>query len=244
MKVVNCFWEERNIGRKTVEISIEKEDHFVRNLLEQQIQDYEYAVVKVPMNMPSFNIGLSDMGFTCIESQMNVGISMEDFDFAKVVHLYDEVSYKVVDNQEDFVSVLSCIEPGMFSTDRVSLDPQFGEKVGCQRYINWLTTEYEKHRSQLVKVLYQGKHIGFMLIRIEADTIDLLLNGLYKPYQGKGMGLLTPASPMIYAKKDGLSIAKEVTSISANNIPVVKLYNRLQFKLLSQTYVFIKHIKS
>ena len=244
MKVVNCFWEERNIGRKTVEVSIEKEDHFVRNLLEQQIQDYEYAVVKVPMNMPSFNIGLSDMGFTCIESQMNVGISMEDFDFAKVVHLYDEVSYKVVDNQEDFVSVLSCIEPGMFSTDRISLDPQFGEQVASQRYINWLTTEYERKKSQLVKVIFQNEHVGFMLIRIDGKTIDLILNGLYKQYQGKGLGLLTPASPMMFAKKKTLNITEEVTSISSNNIPVVKLYNRLHFQLRSQTYVYVKHLDS
>lgn len=244
MKVVNCFWEERNIGRKTVEVSIEKEDHFVRNLLEQQIQNYEYAVVKVPMNMPSFNIGLSDMGFTCIESQMNVGISMEDFDFAKVVHLYDEVSYKVVDNQEDFVSVLSCIEPGMFSTDRISLDPQFGEQVASQRYINWLTTEYERKKSKLVKVIFQNEHVGFMLIRIDGKTIDLILNGLYKQYQGKGLGLLTPASPMMFAKKKTLNITEEVTSISSNNIPVVKLYNRLHFQLRSQTYVYVKHLDS
>ena len=81
-----------------------------------------------------------------------------------------------------------------------------------------------------------------MLIRMEGDTIELLLNGLYKPYQGKGLGLITPASPMMFVKKNSLQIAKEITNISSNNIPVVKLYNRLQFQLLSQTYVFVKHI--
>lgn len=244
MKAINCFWEERNIGKKTVEITIVKEDRFDKALLEQQIQGYEYAVIKVPMNMPSFNIGLGEMEFICIESQMNVGISMEDFDFSKVVHLYDEVSYKVVDNQEDFVSVLSCIEPGMFSTDRISLDPQFGEQVASQRYINWLTFEYESKRSQLIKVIYKNEHIGFMLIKTDGDTIDLILNGLYKQYQGKGLGILTPASPMMYVKKNSLNITKEVTSISSNNIPVVKLYNRLHFQLRSQTYVYVKHLKS
>lgn len=244
MKAINCFWEERNIGKKTVEISIGKEDRFERALLEQQIHGYEYAVVKVPMNMPSYNIGLTEMGFTCIESQMNIGISLDDFDFTKVDHLYQDVFYKIVDNQEDFDSVLSCIEPGMFSTDRISLDPQFGEQVACQRYINWLTTEYENKKSLLVKVFYKSEHVGFMLIRIDGGIIDLILNGLYKQYQGRGLGLLTPASPMMFAKKNSLNIIEEVTNISSNNIPVVKLYNRLHFQLRSQTYVYVKHLKS
>lgn len=80
-----------------------------------------------------------------------------------------------------------------------------------------------------------------MLIKIENDTIDLLLNGLYKEYQGKGLGLLTPASPMMYVKMKDLQIARELTSISSNNIPVVKLYNELHFDLFQQTYVFVKH---
>ncbi len=241
MRVIDCYWEQKNIGKKTVEITIETTDHYDHLFIERQAQGYEYAVVKVPMNLPAFNLGLSKMGYTCIETQMNVGVDYNIFIFSKVAHLYDDTSYEIVNDADDFKSVVSHIEPGMFSTDRISIDPEFGDAIGCQRYINWLTSEYESKRSQLIKVLYKNEHVGFMLIRIEGDTIDLLLNGLYKKYQGKGLGLLTPASPMMYVKKKGLKIQKEKTSISSNNIPVVKLYNRLQFQLLSQTYVYIKH---
>ena len=242
MKVIDCTWELKNLNKKTVEISVGKEDIFSRDIIEQSISNYEYAVVKVPMNMPTFNIGLSDMGFVCLETQMNVGISLHDFDFSKVAHLYSDTSYKPIYNDGDFMQAVSNLRPGMFSTDRISLDPKFGEDIACQRYINWLTSEYESKRSQLVKVIYKNDHIGFMLIKTDGDTIDLILNGLYKQYQGKGLGILTPASPMMYIKKNSLNIAHEVTSISSNNIPVVKLYNRLNFQLLQQTYVFVKHI--
>ena len=243
MKVVDCIWELKNLDKKTVEISVGKEDIFSRDIIEQSISNYEYAVVKVPMDMPSFNIGLSNMGFVCIETQMNVGINLHDFDFSKVEHLYSDTSYELINNDNDFTSVVSNLRPGMFSTDRISLDPQFGEDIACRRYINWLTFEYESKRSQLIKVIYKNEHIGFMLIKTDGDTIDLILNGLYKQYQGKGLGILTPASPMMYVKKNSLNITKEVTSISSNNIPVVKLYNRLNFQLLQQTYVFVKHNK-
>lgn len=242
MKVVDCIWELKNLDKKTVEISVGKEDIFSRDIIEQSISNYEYAVVKVPMDMPSFNIGLSNMGFVCIETQMNVGINLHDFDFSKVEHLYSDTSYELINNDDDFTSLVSNLLPGMFSTDRISLDPQFGEAIACRRYINWLTFEYESKRSQLIKVIYKNEHIGFMLIKTDGDTIDLILNGLYKQYQGKGLGILTPASPLMYVKKNSLNITKEVTSISSNNIPVVKLYNRLNFQLLQQTYVFVKHI--
>lgn len=242
MKVVDCIWELKNLDKKTVEISVGKEDIFSRDIIEQSISNYEYAVVKVPMDMPSFNIGLSNMGFVCIETQMNVGINLHDFDFSKVEHLYSDTSYELINNDDDFTSVVSNLLPGMFSTDRISLDPQFGEAIACRRYINWLTFEYKSKRSQLIKVIYKNEHIGFMLIKTDGDTIDLILNGLYEQYQGKGLGILTPASPMMYVKKNSLNITKEVTSISSNNIPVVKLYNRLNFQLLQQTYVFVKYI--
>ena len=242
MKIVDCIWELKNLDKRTVEISVGKEDTFSRDIILQSISNYEYAVVKVPMDMPTFNIGLSEMGFVCIETQMNVGINLHDFDFSKVAHLYSDTSYELINNDNDFTSVVSNLRPGMFSTDRISLDPQFGEDIACRRYINWLTSEYESKRSQLIKVINKNEHIGFMLIKTDGDTIDLILNGLYKQYQGKGLGILTPASPMMYIKKNSLNITKEVTSISSNNIPVVKLYNRLNFQLLQQTYVFVKHI--
>ena len=242
MKIVDCIWELKNLDKRTVEISVGKEDTFSRDIILQSISNYEYAVVKVPMDMPTFNIGLSNMGFVCIETQMNVGINLHDFDFSKVEHLYSDTSYELINNDNDFTSVVSNLRPGMFSTDRISLDPQFGEDIACRRYINWLTSEYESKRSLLIKVIYKNEHIGFMLIKIDGDTIDLILNGLYKQYQGKGLGILTPASPMMYIKKNSLNIAQEVTSISSNNIPVVKLYNRLNFQLLKHTYVFVKHI--
>lgn len=242
MKVVNCTWEQENIGKKTVEITVEENDIFNIDAILQSVNGYEYAVVKVPMSMPEFNFGLTELGFACIETQLTVGKKTSDFDYSKTSHLYDDTSYQIVENDNEFNYVVSNIKSGMFSTDRISIDPHFGFDIGCKRYINWLTTEYKSKKSSLIRVVYKGHDVGFMLVRIEGDTIDLLLNGLYKPYQGKGLGLLTPASPMLYVKKNNLPITQEVTSISSNNIPVVKLYNRLNFNILRQTYVFVKHI--
>lgn len=241
MKVIDCPWELENIGKHTVEIAVESTDIFNKESIKSAIDGYEYAVIKVDMNKPSFNIGLSGQGFTCMEVQMHVGIEYDDFDFSKIYHLYNDTRFEVVDSESEFHTVMSHIQPGMFSTDRITIDPHFSEALGCRRYKNWLSTEYYSQNSLLVKIIYKRENVGFMLVRINKEKVNLLLNGLYKPYQGKGIGMLTPASPMIFIKQYDLPIKKETTSISSNNIPVVKLYNRLGFQILNQTYVFVKH---
>ena len=242
MKTVDCIWELKNIGKKTLEVQIEPTDVFSYDIINAVQHKYQYIVVKVPMNKLDYNWGLSQMGFCCIETQMNMLMEYEHFDFSELNSFYHDVDYEIVSNEEQLESVVSRITPGMFSTDRVSVDPKFGYEIGRQRYVNWIVTEYQKNCSQLVRVFFKGQHVGFMLVRISNGVLYLLLNGLYKQYQGKGLGLLTPASPMLYIKKKSLPITKEITSISSNNIPVVKLYNKLKFQLHSQTYVFVKHL--
>ena len=241
MKVTDCFWEQVNIGKRTVEITVEEHDSFSVDLLGDVINGYDYLVVKVPMNKPSFNFGLSNMGFTCIENQMTVSKAYKDFDFNKLSSLYNRTSYEVVNSEQSLNSVLMSITPGMFLTDRISLDSQFGLEIACCRYKNWLMAEYKNGKSLLIRVLYDGQHVGFMLIHIEKQKIELLLNGLYKPYQGQGIGMLTPSSPLMYVQKEKIDVIEERTNISSNNIPVVKLYDRLGFHLDEQHYVFVKH---
>lgn len=242
MKITDCHWELKNIGKRTIEVSIDRSDLFDKSVIGEAINGCEYAVVKIPMDMIAFNIGLASMGFICIETQLNVSCKYKDFDFEKHAPLYSKVSFREIDTRDGMDSILSNISPGMFSTDRIALDPVFGVDASHKRYTTWLKHEYESGRSKLISVYYEEMHVGFMLLRIEEKKIGLLLNGLYKPYQGKGLGLLTPASPMFYAKWAGIDVDQENTSISSNNIPVVKLYNRLHFQVDSQTYVFVKHV--
>ena len=61
------------------------------------------------------------------------------------------------------------------------------------------------------------------------------------PFQGHRLGLLTTSSPLMYVSKENIDVSEEMACISSNNIPVVKLYDRLGFHLNEQHYVFVKH---
>lgn len=245
MKITDCFWEQTNIGKRTVEITIEKGDVFSANVINDLIGKYEYAVIKVPMKMEDFNFGLSAMGFTIIENQIHVSKKYKDFDFNApyISVFYSDIEFEEVTTSEQLEEIICQMTPDMFSTDRIVLDAQFGTSIGMRRYQNWMKTEHETNRSRLCKILYRGEHIGFFMFRIKQGAVDGLLGGIYKKYQDCGMGILTPTSPFLYAKKRNIQFKKMITSISSNNMPVIQLYNFLNFKIDNMTYVFVKHIK-
>lgn len=245
MNIIDCFWELDNIGKSTAELSILPEEVPDENQLVNVCNNYEYVVAKVPMCNIEFNYVLSKLGFVLMEVQMNVSMEVAKFDYKLVQNFIGSVCYREVTTKVDFERVLNLMTPDMFSTDRVSLDSSFGPIIGLRRYRNWIKTEFDNKRSNLVMVSYENNDIGFMLYRIEGTHFRLLLNGLYKEWQGRHMGVITPSSPLLYIKQNSLNeIDKSLTSISSNNIPAVKLYNRLGFILDSETYVFVKHNKN
>ena len=53
--------------------------------------------------------------------------------------------------------------------------------------------------------------------------------------------IITPSSPFLYRDFSEEPFEVVSTSISSNNVRVVKLYNKLNFELDNQNYVFVKH---
>ena len=243
MKIVDCFWEIANLGKKTVELTIERADDCHLDTINDCCETYDYVVVKVPMMMMDYNVLLSQLGFVMSEVQLHMTIRPSGFDVDGIRPWCDGVAFKPVspDHVED---VCARITPDMFSTDRISLDHHFGPKVGMRRYQNWIRTAVQDKHTDLVTVIYQGTEVGFMLFRIDDGVFYLLLNGLYKEWQGKRLGIITPASPLLYLHARKINVETVDTHISSNNVPVVKLYDRLGYSFSSMTYVYVKHKKS
>ena len=243
MIITDCFWEHENLGGNTIEIVVDQSEQINPSTIQDIVNHHSYVVVKVPMNRPDINFILSDLGFTCIEVQHHLEKELRSFDFTNIAHLTKDIIFEEVSDQRSLESTLLHITPGMFSTDRVSLDPKYGLEFGCRRYKNWIRATYLSEDTKLILIRYKGEEIGFMLLKICNHNLHNVLNGLYKPFQGRGLGLMMTASPAYYADSLHLPVSKITTAISSNNIPVVKLYNRLQFTLAHQQYVFVKHGK-
>ena len=243
MKIVDCIWEIENIGKRTCEITYQNKDIFELSVLKKTTQDFEYIVVKVPMNHPEINIGLANQGFTMIETQLNISKRFHDFNFEDrlVKHLYPYVSDQVVSTEEELDEIVGKMTSDMFSTDRIYLDSHFSHETSCIRYANWMKTEFKNKSGTIKKILFDGKEIGFGMSREKDGIVYGLLGGIYENDQFEGYGLLTACSGFITAKKSNRPFKKEFTSFSSNNIPMLQIYNYLNFKIDNMTYVFIKH---
>ena len=99
MLITNCTWDYSNLGVSTVEVSIDRNDIFTPDIFKELNLNYQYVVIKVPMCLPSFNLGLSELGFSIIETQINLSKKFIDFDFQDrfVKQHYSETSLQIIE---------------------------------------------------------------------------------------------------------------------------------------------------
>lgn len=244
MKVTDCYWEKANIDKTTVEIEIEQSDIFDDKALFDFEQHYEYVVVKVPMKMSGFNCGLSKMGYTMSEVQCKLSKEYREFDFEDrlIQRMLPHISFSKIEDKESLCALVNKITPGMFSTDRISLDPYFGLDIAAQRYKNWMSSAFSGGSAQFLSLKYDNNEVGFSMYKQEDGLVEMILGGIFEEFQSRGIGIMTPTRHLLYAKQTGEKLKKVSTTISSNNVPVWKIYNHFNFKVDSLYYVFIKHI--
>ena len=244
MKVIDCYWELDNLGKKVAEVVIDSHDAFDRAEFLRIIDGYQYVVVKVPMNMMNFNFGLSALGFTMIETQINVSKRYKDFDFNDrlVKHVYPHVNTERIKSRDELEEIISQITPDMFSTDRIYLDPHFPHNASSKRYINWMRSDYEKGNAIIVKTYYDDLNVGFGFDHIDENgTRHGVLGGIFEKYQDMGLGIMTAGMAFMMAKKKNSPLNVFRTSISSNNPNVWQFYDYLGFKIDKMNYVYVKH---
>lgn len=246
MKIIDCFWELKNLDSRVVEISIDKEDILDVDELLEGINNYDYAVVRVPTNRVDVNIKLAELSFTFIECQYRISKSLQSFDFSNplVKRIIPKIQFKEIRDRNDLEIILSQMTENMFSSDRITLDQNLGPKYGLRRYSNWLVTEFENNTSKILLAYYKNNPVGFSMYRECCNNVEALLGGLFEKYQALGLGILTPSILFLYSLTgEEHKFDKMITSISSNNMPVIEWYNYLGFNLLNTTYVYVKHIK-
>lgn len=242
MKVVDCTWEIKNLGRKTVETTVDKVDAFDPSFFSKLQEDNQYVVVKVPMCLVGFNFGLTKLGFTMIETQINISKKFKNFNFDDrlVKSIYPHVDTKDIETDSELSDIIECITPGMFTTDRIFLDSHFSPSLSATRYSNWVRSEYESGRGHIFKMFYDDKFVGFgMERRSENGELHGLLGGIFEAQQNSGLGLMTACVDFIVAHKRNQPFNVLRTSISSNNTPMLQFYNYLNYTIDSMMYVFV-----
>lgn len=239
MKIIDAFWEKRNLGVSTTEFEIYDGD-----LLDDIKDDIincssEYIVVKLPAGNIDTMFWLESQGYNFMECSIHVTHDLQNMELSPIQKRIDaSVTYEKMES-EDLDKLFQEIKNGLFATDRVSLDKAFSKEQAANRYIGWINDEISRG-CEMFKLLYKENVIGFFAFKeVEKDVYYPFLAGMYSEFQKTGLGSVFNYKPMVEAKKrNGKKIS---TYISTNNSNTVRMHVKNGFEFGEIKYIYLKH---
>lgn len=241
MKITEAFWEKKSLGLATLELNIDLGDDLGSALNKVDYKRFQHVVCKVPApDIASCHI-LEEQGFRFVEAQMDVFKSLkvpldfesDTFQIAKRMTCLETTSSHIQ-------NIASEIQKGIFDTDRVALDPRFGSSLAAERYANWLLDEFHSG-SKVFEILRGERGVGFFILRPHSQQTGqyaVVLGGMYQEWKNSHYGVAVVGCPILEAKRlGGLELT---TSISTNNLPIIRQYMYFGYHLRKVNYVFRK----
>lgn len=241
MRVVEAIWEKRNLGVSCVEIEIGKRDS-IQDLFDViGSRNEQYMVAKVIAGRTDVFFALQERGFSYIETLFETSIAFSDRpkvpDICK--NLVKDVSYHIANDEEERY-VLDEIRKGtIFSTDRISVDPYFNEKLAGQRYAYWMQDVMNSGNAYMFITDYCGEPVGFNIYIDKKNYFDAVLGGLFTPYLDSGLGFANSYCGQ-NASYD-IGARKIISHVSSNNNVMFQLHLLFGMKVKKITNTFVRH---
>jgi hypothetical protein len=239
MKITPAVWEKRNLGVSCVEVTLDRDDDMnVVDLALAEV-DAEYLVIKIPCNRTDLLFQLQTLGFTVAEV---LSTCCHDGQLAPL----SRVQKKILDSltcarasSDDLETIYSELKNGMFTTDRVAVDPKFGIESAGRRYAGWLSDGLHRG-SHVYSLTHKNLHVGFFVMEPRTPhEWYATLGGVFPQHQRSGFGYFMNYLEVTTAVAQG---AKRIfTSFSSNNPAISAIHFVLGYRLILQQYVFIRH---
>ena len=241
MKIIEATWEIRNFGMDTYEISLDKKD--LRNFddtykkIKSQNFKNSYVVIKMPVGDLEALHKLEDDGYRFLETQLSLVDHFEPLDSeASILSNQEDVKTEILPKEKsEWEQIINKITPGMFDTDRVSLDPKLGKEIACKRYKNWCLDLFEKPNTNLYIKKINDVVFGFSIDVVDEKTgvVDALIGGNFEEFKNLGLG------SVMLAEAKNLK-ANRKTAVSTNNLPILKLHQHCGRVIYKERYVLRK----
>lgn len=239
MKIVDAVWEKRNLGETCTEIFLGGGDTPESLRTELQKWDSDYMVVEVPVQHVELHQVLLQCGYYFVEAlfqiEKKLGPShLKENQIEKAAHMSFSINAPGA-KERTFAE----IRAGMFTTDRVTIDPYFEPNQGATRYIGMLTDEFSRG-AELMEFLYDGEPFGFASFRKSGESsYHQSLTGIYSAYRGKGYGFALAYLPNKALVERGVQTL--TGAVSTNNTASLQAHLRTGFLPTDTKYIFVKH---
>lgn len=236
MKVLPTPWDSKILGIASEEILITLSSDL--GILSDYINSskHENKFLTIKSEFWSFDLAklLFENGYVQVEQAFTFQISLKR-NMLDGFQLPSGVTWRPGQPSE-IQYIFDQVERGLFSTDRYSLYPRFGESVGGLRYVNWLKQELVEGGA-INCILNSDGVLAFFSLREVGGKPFVALSGVMQESRVPGGGLLLHKAIADAAERMG---ATSITSsVSGNNLPVLRLLTSLGYRLLGTSWVFL-----
>lgn len=244
MKTIHATWELENLGLNSYEFSLSQEDTLQAFAAEEArclASGAQYLVAKTPVNCPALLFGLPELGYTFVETVFHVSIRRQDYHMPDAIARFDRGLFVAERTEEaDHKRIYKLIRKGIFRSDRISIDPHFTLVQSGNRYANWLRSMLNKG-GKLYEVLQADKPIGFFVItRVDDNTVDPVLMGLYDEAGDRGMGALLHKKTLDTCFE--WQCTRLQSTIVSNNEKVLRVYVNAGASIVDTLYTYVKKV--
>lgn len=237
MKVVNAYWEERNLGVYTCEVQMENSDKIESIKDDLEKLSAQYIVIKVPSERSDILSYIQKKGYQYIEDIIHVEHDLHEIVRNRMYQrLYDATGYRKM-TQYDIEQLKYEIGRGMFSCDRISNDPAFDNDKTARRYLNWVDDLIEQ-KALLYVILYRGDPAGFIILQTKDGIIyNSVIGGGYAKYRNTGLGIVQKEQEIVR----NLGGKRVETQVSSNNPGQLRALEINGYTTKSINHILIKH---
>lgn len=241
MKVIDAFWEERNLGLRVCEIIINKDDVVDFDTLSDLEKSYGYLVAKVPGDSVHLVHQLESHGFRYLENQLILYVLTSEL--LNIENFLDprflNISCEKVSSNKDLNNICNQIKKGLYAIGRISADPDIKAGTSDLRIVNWLKDLWGKGNVLIYRLVRNETSLGyFVLEKINKSQINVVQAGIFAEYQNKGFSCLIPYYVLKIAFED--KIKGVFASVSSNNLKMINSISKFVHLSVRRTYLVMR----
>lgn len=240
MNIVQAVWEKRNLNVDCCEITVASDDSVEEMAAGVSQHETEYTVLRLPTNRMDLLTNAQDMGYRFIETATQCYHTGQAFNLNPIQQrIVDRITWRPMDNA-GLAKMHAEIRKGMFSTDRVSIDPKFSFELSNERYIFWISDEVARG-GRIYEVNYKDRSVGFFTLRRKDEEVEIaFLSGVYEEFRTSGFGFCCHYCEVTEGVQPGASRVE--TIYSSNNRGAAAVHLSMGHVLMNQHHILIKHL--
>ncbi len=241
--IKRAIWDEPILKIPTFEIISEEDniselDISIKSIINRF--NKFYITLKVPIKCINTYSYLMENKFCFIESQFSINLRLSEYqqNKSRLIPIFSQLEIYKVEDETTLNYIIQEVNKGIFKTDRIALEPNFGIETSNKRYANWIIESFHNSYCDIFIALNISQPVGFSLLQRGEKVIYGLLGGIFKSYEKEGYFPEILYKILLYYSNAGFDNLK--TNISSNNPDIFRIYQEFGGKLVSIRYVFSK----